>query len=103
MGGRALKIVSLCYFPLGCIYVPRAVLNGAGDAKFSMINGITEVACRIIYSIVLTGIPSIGFWGIWITSGATWTTVAVVCLMRYYSGRWKKNAVVRGKTETVNI
>jgi putative MATE family efflux protein len=94
MGAKALKIVSLCYFPLGCIYVPRAVMNGAGDARFSMINGLTEVVCRITYSIVLTGIASIGFWGIWITSGATWTTVAVVCLLRYYSGVWMKKAVV---------
>ena len=66
IGAQALRITSLCYFPLGLIYVPRAVLNGCGDTGFSMINGVTEVACRIGYSNVLTRIPSIGYWGIMI-------------------------------------
>ena len=95
IGSKALRIVSLCYFALGSIYVPRALLNGVGDSGFSMINGITEIVCRIVYSIVLTSIPAIGFWGIWLTSGATWITVAAVCLIRYYSGGWKKKATLK--------
>ena len=76
------------------IFIPRALLNGAGDAKFSMINGVTEVLCRIIFSYVFTQISFIGLWGIWITSGATWTVTAVVCLMRYASGVWKTKSIV---------
>ncbi len=93
MGAKALRITSLCYFPLGMIYVPRALLNGVGDAKFAMINGISEVACRIIFANVLTNIPIIGFWGIWITSGATWTVTALVCLARYFKGSWKEKGI----------
>ncbi|WP_167957857.1 MATE family efflux transporter [Anaerosporobacter faecicola] len=95
LGVQALRITSLCYFPLGMIYVPRALLNGAGDTRFAMINGITEVACRIVFANVLTSIPSIGYWGIWITSGATWTVTALVCQIRYFSGIWKSKAIMK--------
>ncbi len=94
MGVVALRITSLCYFGLGMIYVPRAVLNGCGDTGFAMLNGFTEVACRILYSQVLTRIPILGFWGIWITTGATWITTAVVCVMRYVRGKWRTKAIL---------
>lgn len=103
IGSRALKITSLFYFALGMIYIPRAVLNGCGDTNFSMINGFTEVVCRIgiapfitkIAFITLFGkVIPIGFWGIWLTTGFTWVLTAIVCIIRYKSGRWKSKAIV---------
>ncbi len=93
VGKNALRITSLFYFALGMIYVPRAVLNGCGDAKFPMINGITEVLCRISYSQIFTKIPVIGYWGIWITTCATWITTAAVCLIHYKRGKWKEKRI----------
>lgn len=95
IGAKALRINSLCYFALGMIYVPRAVLNGCGDTGFAMINGITEVICRIGYSNVLTRIPAIGYWGIWITTCATYVTTAIICCIRYARGKWKLKGVVK--------
>lgn len=94
IGSQALRINSLCYFGLGMIYVPRAVLNGCGDTNFAMINGLTEVACRVLYSQILTRIPFLGFWGIWLTTGATWVTTAVVCVARYFQGKWRVKSLV---------
>ncbi len=90
---RALCINSLCYFALGMIYVPRAVLNGCGDAGFAILNGVTEVICRIVYSQFFTRIPALGYWGIWVTIGVTWITTAIVCIIRYKSGIWKRKAI----------
>ena len=95
IGTRALKITSLCYFALGMIYIPRAILNGCGDTGFSMINGITEVICRIGYSQIFIRIPQLSYWGIWITTIATWITTAIVCVIRYRSGIWQRKAVVK--------
>lgn len=95
IGAKALRINSLCYFGLGMIYVPRAVLNGCGDTGFAMINGATEVGCRVLYSQILTRIPILGYWGIWLTTGLTWVTTAAVCVMRYYQGKWHWKAVVK--------
>ena len=92
IGAKALRITSLCYFGLGMIYVPRSVLNGCGDTGFSLLNGITEVACRLVFSTVFTKIPILGFWGIWMTNGATWAVTAFVCTRRYIKGRWKKRS-----------
>lgn len=93
IGTKALRITSLAYFGLGMIYIPRAVLNGCGDTAFAMINGICEVACRILYSQIFTRIAILGFWGIWITTALTWVTTGVVCVARYLSGKWKTKAI----------
>ena len=93
LGASALRITSVCYFFLGMIYIPRGILNGCGDAAFSMINGLAEVVCRLLFSSVLTRIPKIGYWGIWITTGLTWLCVSIVCLLRYASGKWKQKAM----------
>jgi len=92
---RALRITSLFYFGLGMIYVPRALLNGCGDAAFSMINGVTEVACRILFAVIFTSIPFLGYWGIWMTTGATWSVTAVVCVLRYFQGKWKVKSITK--------
>lgn len=97
IAAKALRITSLCYFGLGMIYVPRGLLNGCGDAAFSMINGITEVACRVIYAPLFTKIPVIGFWGVWMTAGATWVTTSVVCIIRYLQGAWKYKGLTGNK------
>ena len=94
IGYRALRITSLCYFGLGMIYIPRSVLNGCGDAGFAMANGFCEVACRILYAPIFTNLPMLGYWGLWVTTGATWVTTALVCLIRYLSGVWKKKGLV---------
>lgn len=93
IGYRALRITSLCYFGLGMIYVPRALLNGCGDTGFAMINGISEVVCRILYAPIFTRISLLGYWGIWCTTAATWITTAIVCVARYFQGKWKKISV----------
>lgn len=94
IGAKALRINSLCYFGLGMIYVPRAVLNGCGDTGFAMMNGFAEVVCRVVFSQILTRIPVLGYWGIWITTGATWATTAVVCVIRYWQGKWHLKSLV---------
>ncbi len=98
IGYRALRITSLCYFWLGMIYVPRALLNGCGDTGFSMLNGISEVVCRILYSWIFIHIFSIGYWGIWITTAATWITTAAVCVARYAQGKWRQKGIAVRET-----
>lgn len=89
IGTQALHLTSLFYFALAIIYIPRGILNGCGDAKFSLINGITEVACRIIFSFLLMVVFKAGVWSVWWSACFTWTTVAIVCLHRYFQGKWK--------------
>jgi len=88
LGGRALKITSLFYVFLGIIYVSRGVLNGIGDAVFSFINGIVEIAGRVGLPLLLLSLTSAGVWSIWITAGVTWLLAGLSCILRYIS--WRK-------------
>jgi putative MATE family efflux protein len=97
IGAEGLRIDSIFYFALGMIYVCRSILNGSGDAGFALFNGMTEVVCRVLYSQLFTRIPALGYTGIWITTGATWSTTALVCFIRYINGKWRTKTVINSK------
>jgi Na+-driven multidrug efflux pump len=89
IGSTALRITSWFYIFLALIYMCRGVLNGVGDALFSFINGVVEVACRIFLPMLLIMIPTMGMWAIWWTTGATWLISGLTCLLRYVYWRHK--------------
>lgn len=95
IGAKGLAITSLFYFFLGMIYVARSVLNGAGDAFYSMINGLMEIVGRVGFAIPLTMIPAIGMWGVFLTTGLTWCLTGVVSMIRYHQGKWIYKGVVK--------
>ena len=98
LGGSALKITSFFYVFLGVIYVTRGVLNGVGDAFFSFINGIVEIAGRVGLPLLLLHLTTSGVWSIWITAGVTWMLAGIGCVLRYISWRKKaSNSVVSGQ------
>lgn len=83
MGAKALRISSLFYIFLGVIYMVRGVLNGVGDAAFSLVNGITEVVGRFTVPFILTAISGIGVWGIWWSVGIVWFMAGATAYLRY--------------------
>ena len=89
LGGMALKITSLFYLFLGIIYVSRGMLNGIGDAVFSIINWIVEIVGRVGLPLILLQVTSAGVFTIWFTAGITWLLSGIACLMRYMSWRRK--------------
>ena len=92
MGAKALAITSFFYIFLGTIYMVRGVLNGVGDAFFSLINGITEVIGRFTVPFLLTAIPTIGLWGIWWSVGIVWFLSAATAFWRYL---YKRNVILK--------
>ncbi len=99
LGTHALKITSWCYFPLGMIYVTRALLNGAGDTVYSFVNGMIEIAGRIGLSGPLTRISSIGVWGVWLATSLTWLITGIASVIRYLQGKWQNKSIVRREQE----
>ncbi len=110
LGSQALKITSVFYVFLGIIYASRGVLNGVGDAFFSLLNGIVEIVGRVGLPLLLLRLmtpelwlsfehaaglnrlmanpPSAEVWVIWITAGLTWMLAGIFCMLRYFS--WKR-------------
>lgn len=85
-----IRITSLFLMALGGVQILRYMHNGAGDSMYALMNGIVEVVARVALAISLTAIPFIGMWGIWLTTGLTWTVTAIFALFRYKHGAWKK-------------
>lgn len=67
---------------------------GAGDSIYSMMNGGIEIVTRIAFVFILTSIPSIGMWGIFITTGLTLLITALFALWRYKKGDWMNKSLV---------
>ena len=100
MGGKALKITSLFYAFLGIIYVTRGVLNGVGDALFSLINGFVEIVGRVGLPLLLLRLTDTGVWTIWTTAGLTWALSGIFCVARYMYWKRKIRRAETARSET---
>lgn len=94
IAATGIRITSLFLIALGGVQILRYMLNGAGDSVYALINGVVEVIARVAFAISLTAIPFIGMWGIWLTTGLTWTVTAVFALFRYRHGTWRNKKLV---------
>ena len=94
IAATGIRITSLFFIALGGVQILRYMLNGAGDSMYALMNGIVEVVARVALAVSLTAIPFIGMWGIWMTTGLTWTVTAVFALFRYKHGAWKTKKLV---------
>jgi len=94
IAATGIRITSLFLIALGGVQILRYMLNGAGDSVYALMNGVVEVIARVAFAISLTAIPFIGMWGIWLTTGLTWTVTAVFALFRYKHGAWKSKTLV---------
>lgn len=79
---------------LGGVQILRYMRNGAGNSMYALMNGGIEVVARVAFAVGLTAIPFIGMWGIWLTTGLTWTVTALFALARYKHGAWKSKKMI---------
>lgn len=93
-----LRITSCFYLFLGLIYPTRNVLNGAGDAMFSLFTGIVECIGRVGFAYPLTLVPFMGSYGVFYATGLTWLLNGLFSLVRYKRGKWKKINLVKEQT-----
>ena len=89
IGGFALKISAIFYGFLGTIHITRGLLNGTGDVKYSLINGLAEVVGRIGFATLFTTVIPLGYMAVWVTTCFTWLLTAVLSIIRYKGGKWK--------------
>ncbi len=74
-------IDSVCYLPLGCIFLFRETLQGSGHALFPMIGGIIEMVCRIVISML--ALTHLNFELVCIANAGTWVITAVYIMIVY--------------------
>lgn len=98
-----IRITCSFYIFLGFIHITRNLLNGAGDTKFTMINGMVECIGRVFFAKPLTMIPIIGLNGIWITTAITWTLNGMFCIIRYKQGKWKTISLINKEKKVMIV
>ena len=103
IASQGLRFTCSFYVFLGFIHITRNLLNGVGDTRFSMINGLVECFARVCFSKPLTMIPFLGFKGIWLTTGITWFLNGMFCVLRYKQGKWKTLSLVNNKSNKIVI
>ena len=94
IGANGLRITCCFYIFLGLIYTTRNVLNGAGDAMFSLFTGIVECIGRVGFAYPMTLIPFMGKYGVFYATGLTWFLNGMFSLIRHKRGKWKKIDVI---------
>ena len=94
IAATGIRITALFLIALGGVQILRYMLNGAGDSGYALMNGVVEVVARVLFAVSLTAVPFIGMWGIWLTTGLTWTVTAIFALIRYKHGAWKTKKLV---------
>lgn len=88
-----LLINGICMLIRQTIYIFKATLNGAGDAFFTLWNGVVEVAANILFMIVCTQWLPWGHMGIWYSMIPASILSALLSTLRFYSGKWQQKKV----------
>lgn len=87
------NILSGPLWPL-CFTLPCA-LRAVGDAKRTMIISILSMwICRVLMAYVFVFGFNLGIEGIWLAFYVDWITRSSFFVMRFKSGKWKKNKVI---------
>ena len=82
-----MRVFSLFFMIGGSMTIFHNVLRPAGDVKFTVLMGVSEVVTRIIFTFLFTAL--FGYKGLWWVSPLTWCCAVAIGVMRYYSGKWE--------------
>ena len=76
-------------------FILPGTFRASGDAQICMIISIISMwIFRIGFSYLLGGYFKLGVFGVWIAMVIDWSVRTVFFLIRYFSGKWKKEAIV---------
>ena len=86
-GMEYLRIFTLFFMVGGSMTIFHNVLRPAGDVKFTILMGVSEVVTRITFTFLFTAL--FGYKGLWWVSPLTWCCAVAIGAIRYYSGKWE--------------
>lgn len=76
-------------------FVPAYGMRAAGDVNFFMGMSIAAMwLCRVSLCLILVHIFNLGLIAVWIGMFADWGIRAVICFLRFRSGKWMEHAVI---------
>ncbi|MCL2547813.1 MAG: MATE family efflux transporter [Symbiobacteriaceae bacterium] len=84
--------VTMFYIIFSLSAAINGLLRGAGDTMTPMVSSFLNLGLRVAVAYFLSGIPEIGYRGIWWSIPCGWAIGALVPLIRYLSGTWQQSA-----------
>jgi putative MATE family efflux protein len=98
IGITYLRIVGSSYLFFAVMFISNGVINGAGHTMITMTFTLLSLwLVRVPVSWWLSK-TSLGITGVWIAIALSFLTTMIVSLTYYFSGRWKKSAIIKGPT-----
>jgi putative MATE family efflux protein len=86
-------ICAVLIWPLS--FILPATFRAAGDAKACMYISVASMwIFRIAFSYVLGKYMGLGVFGVWVAMVVDWVFRVICFVIRYFSGKWKKKAIV---------
>lgn len=92
-GETFLHIVAPFYLIIGIKLIADGILRGAGAMKAFMAATFTDLILRVILSFILSSF--LGATGIWLSWPIGWSAAAVMSILFYMTGVWKKQAIIK--------
>jgi len=90
-GVEYMRTFSFFFLVGGPMCIFHNILRAAGDVKFTLMMGVSEVITRIGFTFLFTAL--FGYKGLWWVSPLTWCCATLVGAVRYYSGAWQRIAM----------
>ncbi|NLL80291.1 MAG: MATE family efflux transporter [Clostridiales bacterium] len=88
-GKEFLILVSPFYFVVCTKLMADSILRGSGAMRYFMITTFTDLVLRVLLAFLLA--PRFGARGIWMSWPIGWSTAALLSLIFYFSGVWRKS------------
>jgi len=95
IGITYLRIVGSCYILFAIMFISNGVINGAGHTLITMTFSLLSLWVVRVPLAWLLSKTSLGIVGIWISVSLSFAIILIVSLTYYFSGRWKKSAIIK--------
>jgi Na+-driven multidrug efflux pump len=95
LGVEQVRFVAPCFIIFAVYMTLGGVLQGAGDTVLQSIATLTALAVRVVVGYVGVALGFLGYSAAWMTLPIGWAFALVITNVRYFTGGWKKKAVVK--------
>ncbi len=95
IGVSYLRIAGSCYIFFAIMFISNGVINGAGHTIITMIFTLLSLWLVRVPLAWFLSKTSLGISGIWISIATSFFITMIISLIYYFSGRWKKSAVIK--------
>jgi putative MATE family efflux protein len=98
IGISYLRIAGSCYIFFAIMFISNGVINGAGHTIITMVFTLLSLWLIRVPLAWFLSKTNLGIAGIWIAIACSFFVTMIVSLAYYFSGRWKKSAVIKTLT-----